>query len=258
MKTKSKASGRKEFIHDSKKIRREVALYIAVSMEPLLALCKPLRWRRNFTQFYQTVAKVSGAHFSHFLRRAALSFFTDNPEESGVARNLPKEKTMAKVSSLEALYINELRVLYHAETQWAKILCKLAKAAKRKNLQGAFKGYVAQAETHAAKVRHLLQILNKGTGRGECIAMKSLINNAKELLEEKAPPEIRNVALIGAAQKIEHYEIAGYAAAKAHAGRLGRDQDMRVLESILQQERAADKTLTALAETFNAEALQIS
>jgi ferritin-like metal-binding protein YciE len=166
---------------------------------------------------------------------------------------------MAKIScSLEALYVNELQVLYHAETQWAKILRKLAKAAGRRNLRGTFRGHLAQAETHAAKVRDLLEILNERTDRGECIAMKGLAKNAKTLLREKAPLEIKNVALIVVAQKIEHYEIASYTTAKAHAGRLGRDQDMRVLEVILQQERAADQTLTALAEALNEEALQVS
>jgi ferritin-like metal-binding protein YciE len=164
---------------------------------------------------------------------------------------------MAKMKSLEDFLIEELKDLYSAEKQLTKALPKMAKAASSDELRQAFEDHLAETE---GQIERLEKISKLAGGRAltgkKCKAMEGLIEEGKEIIEEDCPPEVKDVALIAAAQKVEHYEIASYGCAKTYARLLGYDEVMQLLEETEEEESAADEKLTAIAEELNPEAMQ--
>jgi ferritin-like metal-binding protein YciE len=159
------------------------------------------------------------------------------------------------LGTLHDLYVEELRDLYNAENQLIKALPKMAKAASNESLRAAFEEHL---EVTRGQVERLTQIFEelgeKPTGK-KCAAMEGLIAEAKELLEEDAEPAVMDAALIGAAQRVEHYEMAGYGCVRTYARLLGYEEAAQLLQATLDEEGEADKALNELAESvINVEA----
>jgi len=153
-----------------------------------------------------------------------------------------------EMDSLHALYVEELKDLYSAETQIQKGLPRLIKAAKHPELKQLLATHLEQTERQAERLARICEGLGeKPTGK-KCVGMQGLLEEAKELIQEKPEPEVLDAGLIAAQQHVEHYEIAGYGCVRTYARLLGREEDGRLLQQTLDEERATDELLTALAE----------
>jgi ferritin-like metal-binding protein YciE len=159
------------------------------------------------------------------------------------------------MDSLKDLYIDELKDLYNAENQLLKALPKMAKKASAPQLKKAFQDHLAQTEGHVNRLEKIFKGLGeKPTGK-VCKAMKGLVEEGKEIIEEDGDDSVLDAALIGAAQRVEHYEIAGYGVVRTFASLLGEEDAMGLLQRTLNEEAETDKKLTKLAETvINVEA----
>jgi ferritin-like metal-binding protein YciE len=162
-----------------------------------------------------------------------------------------------KLKSLEDLLTHELKDLYSAETQLLKALPKMAKAATNDDLGSGFEEHLEQTREHVARLERIAKLLDiKLTGH-TCKAMKGLIEEGKDLIDEEADSAVRDAGLIGAAQRVEHYEIAGYGTVRCLAETLGHDEVAEILEETLEEEKETDKKLTELAESaINIEAAE--
>jgi ferritin-like metal-binding protein YciE len=152
------------------------------------------------------------------------------------------------MDSLMDLYVDELKDLYNAENQLLKALPKMAKKASSPDLKRAFQEHLGQTERQVNRLEKIFKGLGeKPTGK-TCKAMKGLVEEGKEIIEENGDESVLDAALIGAAQKVEHYEIAGYGTARTFASMLGEEEAVTALQQTLDEEAATDKKLTALAE----------
>ncbi len=161
---------------------------------------------------------------------------------------------MAKLKNLSDLLINELQDLYSAETQLVKALPKMARAASNEDLQSGFREHLEQTKEHVARIERVMEILGGSPEGKTCKAMQGLIAEGEEVIEEDADPAVRDAALIVAAQKVEHYEIAGYGSVRTIAELLAHDEVTEILQQTLDEEGETDKRLTELAETVNEDA----
>ena len=153
-----------------------------------------------------------------------------------------------KLDSLKKLYLEELRDLYSAETQLVKALPKMVKGASSAELKEAFGDHLEQTKEHVERLDVIFDRLDeKPTGK-TCKAMKGLIEEGSEMLEEEGEESVIDAGLIGAAQRVEHYEIAAYGTVRTFAGLLGEEEAAELLEQTLQEEGETDKTLSELAE----------
>ena len=153
------------------------------------------------------------------------------------------------MDSLKDLYIDELKDLYNAENQLLKALPKMAKKASAPELKRAFQDHLVQTEGHVNRLEKIFKGLGeKPTGK-TCKAMKGLVEEGKEIIEEDGDDSVLDAALIGAAQRVEHYEIAGYGVVRTFASLLGENAAVDLLQRTLNEEGETDKKLTALAET---------
>lgn len=159
-----------------------------------------------------------------------------------------------KITTLRDVYVEQLKDLHSAETQLIKALPKMAKAAHSPELAQGFTDHLEQTKGHAARLEEILKGLDeKPTGR-TCKAMKGLIEEGAEAIEENASPAAKDALLIAAAQRVEHYEIAGYGTVKNFAELLDEDDAVKLLDQTLQEEVETDEKLTEVAESVNAEA----
>ncbi len=163
-----------------------------------------------------------------------------------------------ELSNLKDLYVDELKDLYNAETQILKALPKMAKAATEPKLKTAFEDHLAQTEGHVSRLEQIFtQLDEKPTGK-VCKAMQGLVAEGAEMIEEKASPEARDAGLIAAAQRVEHYEMAGYGCVRTYAKALGETKAVSLLQATLDEEQGADQKLTVLAESVvNSKALAV-
>lgn len=160
-----------------------------------------------------------------------------------------------KIQSLHDALIHDLQDLYSAETQLTKALTKMAKASSHEELSTAFEEHLEQTKGHVERLEKALKLLDASHGREKCKAMEGLIEEGKKILEEDASDEVRDALLIGVAQKVEHYEIAGYGTARTYAERLGEDKVASLLQDTLDEESETDERLTEIAESVvNADA----
>jgi ferritin-like metal-binding protein YciE len=162
---------------------------------------------------------------------------------------LSKETTMPKLNSLDDLLVHELQDIYHAEGQILKALPKMAKAATHPELQGAFEEHLEQTEGQVERLDQAFKLLGVPAKGRKCEGMAGLIEEGKKMMEEDAEPSVMDAALIAAAQKIEHYEIASYGCVCTYAEMLGYDQVHDLLGQNLEEEELTDEKLTALAES---------
>jgi ferritin-like metal-binding protein YciE len=163
-----------------------------------------------------------------------------------------------KLGSLQELYVEELKDLYSAENQLLQALPKMAKAASSSDLRTAFEDHLEQTRDQVERLEKIFKKLDASPKGKKCKAMEGLIEESNELLTDEAEPAVLDAALIAAAQRVEHYEMAGYGSVRTFA-RLLRDQEAAdLLQETLDEEEAADKKLTELAETtINVEANEV-
>ncbi|HEX9387971.1 MAG TPA: ferritin-like domain-containing protein [Anaerolineales bacterium] len=153
-----------------------------------------------------------------------------------------------KVTTLDELLEDELKDIYSAETQLIKALPKMAKASESNDLRAAFEKHLEQTRVHAQRIEEICSDL-KATPQGKnCAGMEGLIKEGEEIIQSDAESEPKQAALIGAAQRVEHYEIAAYGTARAHARQLGYLKAVDLLSQTLEEEKDTDKKLTKVAE----------
>jgi len=161
-----------------------------------------------------------------------------------------------KLETLEDLLISELRDLYSAENQLIKALPKMAKAASSEELKSAFQEHLEQTREQAARLEKVAKQLDITLRGKKCVAMQGLIEEGKEQMSEDMEPDVMDAALIAAAQKVEHYEMAGYGCARTWARQLGHDEAADLLQTTLDEEGQTDKRLTDIAESHVNEAAE--
>lgn len=160
------------------------------------------------------------------------------------------------VDNLEQLFINELKDLYSAEKQITKALPKMAKAAQSEDLRAAFQEHLEQTKGHIERLDEIFEQLGK-TSRGKtCHGMQGIIEEGQEAMQEMEKGEVRDAALISAAQRVEHYEIAAYGTVRTYANLLGQKDAVKLLEQTLEEEKETDEKLTGIAEQINPEAME--
>jgi ferritin-like metal-binding protein YciE len=152
------------------------------------------------------------------------------------------------VDNIEKLFVEELKDLFSAETQITKALPKMAKAASSKELRSAFEHHLKETEGHVQRLEQIFEKLGTGSKGKTCEGMKGLLAEGAETLKEAEEGEVRDEAMISAAQRVEHYEMAAYGTVRTYAERLGKPQIAQLLEKTLEEEKAADKKLTDISD----------
>jgi ferritin-like metal-binding protein YciE len=157
------------------------------------------------------------------------------------------------VDTLDKLFVQELKDLYSAENQITRALPKLIKAASSDDLRSAFQHHLKETEGHVKRLEQIFQILGSSPRGKTCNGMKGVLD---EVLEETEEGSVRDAALISAAQRVEHYEMAGYGTVRCYAECLGQSEISQLLEETLEEEKAADQKLTEISQKLNSEAEQ--
>jgi ferritin-like metal-binding protein YciE len=158
------------------------------------------------------------------------------------------------VGTMDELFVDELKDLYSAEKQITRALPKLVKAATSADLRQAFQSHLEETNGHVQRLEKAFEILGKSPKGKTCVGMKGVLEEGAEVLEDTDKGEVRDAGLISAAQRVEHYEMAGYGSARDFAKLLGQDEIADLLEETLEEEKAADKKLTSISKQVNAEA----
>lgn len=167
-----------------------------------------------------------------------------------------------RLNSFENMFIDQLKDLYSAEKQLAEALPKLADAASTPELKQAFRNHLAETQGHMQTVEKMLTSLDEKAGGHKCKGMEGLIEEGQEVVDKRGDSKVKDAALIAAAQRCEHYEIAGYGTARTFARHLGYTQAADTLQQILDQESKTNELLTKLATgqgspvAINKEAIQ--
>ena len=158
-----------------------------------------------------------------------------------------------KVESLRDLYLEQLQDLYNAEQQLIKALPKMAKAASSEELKAAFEEHLEKTREHARRIETICEQMGEKVAGKKCKAMEGLVKEGGEVIEEDMEDAIKDAALIAAAQRVEHYEIAGYGCVHAYAMKLGDENAANLLGETLDEEKEADRTLNDIAEQLDLE-----
>src|SRR5580700_1948031 len=158
--------------------------------------------------------------------------------------------------ALRDLYIDELRDIYNAETQLVKALPKMAKAATSDELRSGFEEHLEQTRGHVSRLEQIFEDLDEKPSGKKCAGMEGLVKEGGELIKSEFEGEVKDAGLIGAAQRVEHYEIAAYGTVRAFAELLGDRNAVDRLSQTLEEERETDKKLTQLASEINVAASQ--
>ena len=152
------------------------------------------------------------------------------------------------LDSLDKLFLDELKDMYNGEKQITRALPKMAKAAENPELQQAFTKHLKETEGQIQRLEQIFQQLGEEVRGKTCKGLQGILEEGKEMMEEKGDEAVMDAALISAAQKVEHYEIASYGCLRTYAQLLGYDGAVRLLEQNLAEEEAADQKLTELGE----------
>jgi len=156
---------------------------------------------------------------------------------------------------LRDLYIEELKDLYSAENQLVKALPKLAKAASSDELRQGFEEHLEQTKGHVQRLEQIFESVHENPKGKKCVGMEGLVKEGSEVMDEDYEGALMDAALIGAAQRVEHYEIAAYGTAIAFAELLGESEQQSLLNDTLQEEKETDQKLTDLSKQINSQAL---
>jgi ferritin-like metal-binding protein YciE len=161
-----------------------------------------------------------------------------------------------KLESLRELLIEELQDLYSAENQILEALPKMIEKASSPDLKAGFTEHLEQTRQHVARLDQIFDQLGDEADRDDktCKGMQGIIKDSKELIKTDAEPEVLDAGMIAGAQRVEHYEIAGYGTVRTYAQLLGRNEWVQLLEQTLQEEKDTDRKLTQLAGHINLEA----
>jgi ferritin-like metal-binding protein YciE len=162
-----------------------------------------------------------------------------------------------RIETLKELLVHEMEDLYDAEHQIVAALPLMEAAASSRQLKAAFKQHTKQTEGHVKRLEKVFQLLGAPPNRRTCKGVAGLLKEGQDMIKEKTAPDIHDAGLIAAAQKVEHYEIAGYGTLRTWAQHLGTQEAVTLLQQTLDEEGETDKKLTALAEgKINEEAAQ--
>jgi len=160
-----------------------------------------------------------------------------------------------KLDSFDTLFVDQLQDIYDAEQQLVKALPLMAQAAHNPSLKAAFEQHLRETQGQVSRLERVFQEVGQKAKAKTCAAMKGLIEEGQEVIDAGGDADVKDAALIAAAQRVEHYEISAYGTARAFARRLGKTQAVNLLQLSLQEEEATDKNLTRLAEqNINAQA----
>jgi ferritin-like metal-binding protein YciE len=159
---------------------------------------------------------------------------------------------MPALETLHDLFVHELRDIFDAENQQLQSLPLMMKATKNERLANSFELHLKETKEQIRRLEQLFQALGASPEGKTCRAMKGLIEEARELMQEDADPDVLEAGLIVAAQKLEHYEICAYGSARTFARTLGYKDAAQVLERSLKEESTTDEKLTEIAKTLNA------
>jgi ferritin-like metal-binding protein YciE len=157
---------------------------------------------------------------------------------------------MSKLASLQDLYVEELKDLYSAENQILKALPKMAEAASSNELKTAFNEHLHQTRGQVERLEQIFQMLDESPKGEKCKGIAGIIDEGEDMMDKDSPAAVCDAALIAAAQRVEHYEIAAYGTVRTYARRLGFEDQARILNETLQEEGETDKKLTSLAESY--------
>jgi ferritin-like metal-binding protein YciE len=157
-------------------------------------------------------------------------------------------------NALRKLYIDELRDLYDAESRLVKALPRLAKASTSVDLRAAIEEHLELTRGHVDRLMEIFDALGEKPGGKKCAGMMGLIKEGEELKDADFEGQVMDAALISAAQRVEHYEIAAYGCVKTWAGLLGESDASALLDKTLEEEKESDRKLTELSERINVEA----
>jgi len=158
-------------------------------------------------------------------------------------------------NSLQDLFVDQIQDLYDAEQRLTKALPKMAAAAHSSQLRAGFEQHLRETQNHLKRLERVFQTMGRSAEGKTCHAMKGLVEEGSEVISAGGDPDVKDAALIAAAQRVEHYEMSGYGTARTFAQRLGNHEAARLLQETLQEEEATDKKLTELAEQgINAQA----
>ncbi len=159
------------------------------------------------------------------------------------------------VENMEELMLDELKDLYSAEKQIVKALPKMAKAAESQELRQAFQEHLEETKGHVERLDQIFEELGKSSRGKTCHGMQGLLEEGSEMMGEIEKGGVRDAALISAAQRVEHYEIAAYGSVREYAKLLKQDKIVELLEETLEEEKAADEKLTSISGQVNPQAL---
>jgi ferritin-like metal-binding protein YciE len=159
-----------------------------------------------------------------------------------------------EMESLKDLFVDELKDLYSAENQILRALPKMIKKATSPELKKGFEKHLKETEVHVQRLEKIFTELDVSPKGKKCKGMEGVIADGKELMEEDAEPEVMDAGLIGAAQHVEHYEMAGYGCVRTYAELLGNSNFAKLLQQTLDEEKATDEKLSQLAHNINVEA----
>ena len=155
---------------------------------------------------------------------------------------------------LRELYLDELKDLYSAENQLIKALPKMAKAASSEQLRHGIEEHLEQTKEQARRLERIFEMMDENPKGKKCIGMEGLVKEGQEIMGEDFEDEVMDAGIIGAAQRVEHYEIAAYGTVRTFAEVLGEDEHVPLLEETLEEEKETDQKLTELANQINEEA----
>jgi ferritin-like metal-binding protein YciE len=158
--------------------------------------------------------------------------------------------------NLEQLLIDELKDIYSAEKQITRALPKMAKAAKSPELKEAFESHLEETKGQIERLDEIFETLGKKATGKTCHGMQGLVEEGNEMIEELEKGDVRDAALISAAQRVEHYEIAAYGTVREYAKMLGRKDAAKLLEQTLEEEKATDEKLNSISAQVNNEAMK--
>ena len=163
---------------------------------------------------------------------------------------------MTTKNSLRSLYLDELKDIYSAEKQLTKALPKMAKAAASEELRNGFTEHLEQTRGHVERLEQIFEALGERAGGKKCLGMEGLVAEGSEMMEGDFEGDVKDAALISAAQRVEHYEIAAYGTLCAFADLLGESQHASLLRETLEEEKQTDEKLSELSDEINAAANQ--
>lgn len=158
-------------------------------------------------------------------------------------------------NSLQKLYVEQLKDLYNAENQLVKALPKMAKAAKSEALREGFEQHLQQTKGHVQRLEQIFAAMDENPKGRKCAGMQGLVQEGEEVIEENSDGDALDAGLIAAAQRVEHYEIAGYGCVRTFAELLGESEAVDFLQQTLDEEKETDEKLTEIGKEVNTEAM---